>query len=684
MFERLLMLAVCATVACTSVVTVLAQTPAPGGFAATHAALRSEVSKLDEEISGLQRSERYANPKTNSATTDPDQLIRQAETVLTECREFQKAANETAEGWKPIGAQVRSAEQAAGETRQGAASIRPWLGRVDQLVAQLSKRDQASEIVQRFETTQATLKRSGERLAEARRLNNQAKEALLKEKQSAEAYAMAQRQIDVRIGTLKIASFNLKRKIESVEYYETGRVRVQRTADDLVAKLQQLQTSVRGKDAKAEQAIADTLADARAGRNSNLPSYAAKLSKLQSNLDAINKATASIEADAAALRDQRSKQSKFADEAVAAAENAQFDAEIRLAASRPAYEKALEFLRRNPEAGVVPDVVTKPAAEACQLVLQAKFTPGTEFVRTGIPAGREGTVFEQSLPAGTRVPEGTNVILKIYGTVVPSVLGWRVPTAGDILGEVGLSLDKVTLDRTAPSEQQAERIYWQDPPAGSPIRPDRKLVDVRAYAQWKTSSTTPPATAQLGFQPGDGALIHPRFATAAVIAADVQEAGVYGDRFRQGLASAMPGSFLHYRRIEHHGGDDHRNDFLWIYKHQNASDARKAFDSTVLSFRDFQAKDARRDGDGYVSKVPLKRLTETEGLCYGVTLHTWRDQIPKDSRFFHHVVIYRDVFFIDHLRNLGKSPPTVEDLSLGYEQVMTNIKKLIDLRFPKN
>jgi len=266
------------------------------------------------------------------------------------------------------------------------------------------------------------------------------------------------------------------------------------------------------------------------------------------------------------------------------------------------------------------------------------------------------------------------------------VLGWRVPTAGDILGEVGLSLDKVTLDRTAPSEQQAERIYWQDLPAGSPIRPDRKLVDVRAYAQWNSPTAPLPATAQLGFQPGDGALIDPRFATAAVVAADIKEEGLYGERFRQALASTIPGSFLHYRRLEYQASELNRNDYLWIYKFPNASDARKALDRTISSFRNFQAEDDRDErGNGHVSKVPLKRLTETEGLCYGVTVFTWSGENKGDSRFLHHVVIYRDVFFIDHLRNLNKRPSTGEneDLSKDYELIMTNIKKLIDMRFPK-
>lgn len=468
---------------------IRAQTPVVDSSLATRDALREKIHDLDKEVERARAVEdRLDDSKKMLTATGSEKRVREAEALAAECREFQKAANETAAGWKPINAQVQLAEQAAGETRQAAGSIRPSLDRVDQLAAQLFNRDQASEIVQRYEAAQATVKRGGERLAEARRLNGQSKDAFLNEKQSAETYATAQRRIDETLRRLTgLQDFHEHfidryRTIGSEEFDWLG---AQRRADNLIAQLRQMQASIRGKNAEAEQDVANMLADVQATRNVNLASYTATLSKLQSDLDAINKATSSIETDAAALRDQRSKQSKFADEAVAAAENAQSDAEIRLAASRPAYEKALEFLRRNPEAGVVPDVVTKTAAEACQLVVQAKLNPGTEFVRTGIPAGREGTVFEQSLPAGTRVPEGTNVILKIYGTVVPSLLGWRVPTAGDIVGEVGLSLDKVTLDRTAPNEQLAERIYWQDPPAGSPIRANRKLVDVRAYAQWK-------------------------------------------------------------------------------------------------------------------------------------------------------------------------------------------------------
>jgi len=255
------------------------------------------------------------------------------------------------------------------------------------------------------------------------------------------------------------------------------------------------------------------------------------------------------------------------------------------------------------------------------------------------------------------------------------VLGWRVPTAGDILGEVGLSLDKVTLDRTAPSEQQAERIYWQDPPAGSPIRRDRKLVDVRAYAQWNspTAPTTPQVagTALVVFLPGDSAQIDPRF---------VELEKLYDNPSHGTFLKELPrckGFSIHSRFGAVKDVTTRNYSIIMFPTHEGASDLIAKFTES-FKWNDKRAAELKADPKHFWRVRFESRYTADEAYyCTGEAAYDRPDEEAQVC--LNRAVIYRDVFVIC----VGGCNRGLQyDFPGDAERMIGRAKALVDLRTP--
>jgi len=89
----------------------------------------------------------------------------------------------------------------------------------------------------------------------------------------------------------------------------------------------------------------------------------------------------------------------------------------------------------------VPDVKTKPQAEAVKIVTDAGFKAATTEIESASP---EGTVVNQSPAGGEKVGRGSTVNLEIAVPVkatVPSVLGSRIETARNAFQAAQLQLD---------------------------------------------------------------------------------------------------------------------------------------------------------------------------------------------------------------------------------------------------
>jgi len=766
-------------------------------FATTTAELRNDLTKLNIEVRNLQLTEQSINPTSNNFV-DSAQIVREADAVVAECREFRKVGEESATKWQPGAQLVQAAEQAAGETRQDGAVIRPSLDRVDQLAASSLQREQAAEIVRRYDAAGSTVTHGGERLAEARRLNNEAKVAFLAEKTAVQSYTTAQRQIDLRLEQLKGSTTTLKRRLEFVAEYEQDRMRAQQAADSLVTRLRQFQTSVNGKGAALEQTASDLLAEARAVRNSNLPAYVDALRKLEADRDALAKRVKSAEEEAAALRNRRDLQTQFADQAVDAAGQAQASAETRLAASRSAYEKALEFLRRktpdsttvvpagkvrvplvtdlkvneatalvrkaglvptlvlagefpvsadttvvngqDPSAGTevdvgstvnisfsattavppgprppdvvdVPDLVGLPAQQAYAKLAGLALMPSSTFDRGPAPAGKAGTVKAQNPPARTKLARTFAVDLKIYGAVVPSVIGRSVSSANAILNDVGLSIDRVAFDRRPPSEQDAEKIYLQNPAGGEPLAPEKKLVSVHVFSTWAGGAPPPPATVTggpsppgasgIGFQTGDGVFIHPTLVdakisdgayttppgerTSVIASVDLPRVGP-GAQLIAGFHGYMPGQDPPW---------DSRN--VSLRRCTNEVEAERLFREGVRIEKEFKAKPMAAGSQSQPNLAPgvigagfrLNKLVDNPKYLY-VETSNWGpyqskakgDWSRNEWRGGHVLEVYRDVFLISTASHKCRDPEVKEKIEEDVRTMVENAKKLIDRRFP--
>lgn len=116
----------------------------------------------------------------------------------------------------------------------------------------------------------------------------------------------------------------------------------------------------------------------------------------------------------------------------------------------------------------VPNVVTRPVAEAVQALRDAGLAPVTEEVANDQVA--PGIVFDQDPPAGTRVKRGATVRLKVSAgappVLVPAVVGTALDDARDVLSGAGLAID-VRLE--ASDTEPAGQVLAQDPAAGTEV-----------------------------------------------------------------------------------------------------------------------------------------------------------------------------------------------------------------------
>lgn len=184
-----------------------------------------------------------------------------------------------------------------------------------------------------------------------------------------------------------------------------------------------------------------------------------------------------------------------------------------------------------------------------------------------------------------------------------------------------------------------------------------------------------------GFQPGDGVKVHARYAAAVVNDGSMPEAAAAGIQ----MASAGSNSMLLYNGVKPSPSANQRGDSFMIRKFPTAAEAKSFYDRYVEVIRNFkEANLLDDDGEGHVTKLPLRSISATASVNYVTTHHQYNSGNTIDNNMLHEFVIYRDVFLISHYRYLMAEPATGEDLSTGHEQIITNAKKLIDLRFPQD
>jgi outer membrane protein assembly factor BamB len=116
----------------------------------------------------------------------------------------------------------------------------------------------------------------------------------------------------------------------------------------------------------------------------------------------------------------------------------------------------------------VPDVVGRPAVEACQLVAGAGLTCSQSDRGAAPPGQQTGVAVAQQPAAGTTVVGGTAVVVELYGaTQVPNVTGQPVDQACATLQQSNLGCQQVQT-RAA---QAANVVHTQQPAAGTAAGP---------------------------------------------------------------------------------------------------------------------------------------------------------------------------------------------------------------------
>jgi beta-lactam-binding protein with PASTA domain len=215
---------------------------------------------------------------------------------------------------------------------------------------------------------------------------------------------------------------------------------------------------------------------------------------------------------------------KAAAEARQAIKEATLVPKLQMGKAAPDAKKSLQVYSQDPGAGTeaaaestvnlliysqlegpmvtVPDVVGKTAAEARQAVTGAKLSPKLLMGQAAPSPAQALQVYRQNPAAGTRVDEGSEVQLLIYGQetdepatppgtrlTVPSVIGLRAADAKRKIQDAGLAA-QLNLGQAAPAADKAATVYQQDPPAGT-VSAQGDRVKVTIYDEMASDSKPP-------------------------------------------------------------------------------------------------------------------------------------------------------------------------------------------------
>ncbi len=331
----------------------------------------------------------------------------------------------------------------------------------------------------------------------------------------------------------------------------------------------------------------------------------------------------------------------------------------------------------------VPDVVNMPARAAYVELTRRSLGADSTFLKEQAPAGKVGTVKSQNPPGGSTVRRNDIVQLEIYGQVVPNVIGWKVDTATDIMSEAGLTVDRVALDRRPATEDDAGRVYLQNPPGGDPIEPDKKLVGIHAYSQWESGTSsqtppsappggTPPAAGKGGFLPGDGIGLHPLLATGKEV------------------IESHPPQVLDVLNAYYSSDADEKTHkaAVWFTVHVFRYSSPELAEQSIATRAKVCA--SLRPGNSAYQWTLEYPVTKLEAPDLNFMRISTSVPEPNDATKFQlqeihceRAVTYRQVFSIMYLQVLMGRNPINERADDGMEGFINNAKKLIDRRFPE-
>ena len=135
----------------------------------------------------------------------------------------------------------------------------------------------------------------------------------------------------------------------------------------------------------------------------------------------------------------------------------------------------------------VPDVVGLSAAEAYAKLTSCGLLADTVCLNETPPAGKQGTVRTQNPAAAKaqdkRARRGNIVLLRVYGQVVPGVIGWWYGAALPLLSKEGLKPDKLDYGNPPPRPDLEDCVQDQAPAPGS-SPPADKIVKVWVYGAY--------------------------------------------------------------------------------------------------------------------------------------------------------------------------------------------------------
>lgn len=122
---------------------------------------------------------------------------------------------------------------------------------------------------------------------------------------------------------------------------------------------------------------------------------------------------------------------------------------------------------------IVPDLSALRSVSEMQATLTQAGLLG-RFVEGPVPETPERTnrVQGQNPGPGSRVPRGSTVTVTIYKRPcppVPSFIGMTVESASGFIDQCGLVVGGVELANNPPTPEQAGKVFYQEPAAGSPL-----------------------------------------------------------------------------------------------------------------------------------------------------------------------------------------------------------------------
>ncbi|MBI5687686.1 MAG: PASTA domain-containing protein [Verrucomicrobia bacterium] len=340
----------------------------------------------------------------------------------------------------------------------------------------------------------------------------------------------------------------------------------------------------------------------------------------------------------------------------------------------------------------VPNVVTMQAAQAYGQLNSVGLLANSEFLSETAPAGKQNTVKSQQPTAGQQVKPGHVVVLQIHGQVVPSVIGYRLDNANSILAVAKMALNGVVYGDPAPRKGLEDCIFEQTPAPGAAV-PANKQLNVKVYGRYtgapkppvmtSPSPATPPplptAGGGTGFQPGDGARVHPRLAGAQVLdnLPGAEKLGISPACGKGGILSLG-------KKDPARGPLD--NYIFGIVHYASPADAQRLFKISWGKAKKFERKESA--DDEHECRFPVYQFSDNE---YHTQVYFWfkgyktvKQTTPINSyRTVSYARLYRDSFTIHYSRTIAHPGAVPENPSADLAEIIANSCKLIDLRFPK-